>query len=95
LAKNILIALLAVIVAVFITLIVSERLQWIPQNNLGRETPEVVLAKAIEMHRPEVLKIGDQELLHIPTSKMSGKNWSVNNAFYILENGTLKKVDLK
>lgn len=87
--------LLMIIVAVFVTLVICGRFKWVSQEDLASGNPEVILEKAIKMHRPNVMKVGDQELMYIPTAQLSGKNWSVNYAFYIFEAGALKKLDLK
>jgi hypothetical protein len=52
-----------------------------------------ILERAIEMHRPDVLQMGEQQILHVPTSKLSGSSYSVNHEFYIYENGSLKHID--
>ena len=93
--KNAMIAIMAVFIAVILTLLFSGRLRWISEEDLTRGNPETILQKAIEMHKPDVLKIGDQDILHVPTSKLSGKNWSVSHEFYIYESGSLKHIDFK
>ena len=85
--KNFLIFVLVLIITCFITLVVSGRLQWVSQEDMINGAPEVVLEKALEIHRPYVLKVGDQEILCLPHAEMSGKNWHVTHRLYLLENG--------
>ncbi|MHC4741275.1 MAG: hypothetical protein ACYS8Z_05160 [Planctomycetota bacterium] len=91
--KNILITACLLLIAVFVTLLVSGRLRWVSHDDLAGESPHRLLEKAIELHRPDVLKIGDEELLYITISKLSGKNYSITHEFFTFENGTLKRVD--
>lgn len=91
--KNVFIVLLVLIIVVFVTLVFSGRLAWVSEDDLAMGNPEDILERAIEMHRPDVLKMGDQELLHVPTSRLSGRNWSVSHKFYVFEDGALKHVD--
>ncbi|MBN1974898.1 MAG: hypothetical protein JW787_14755 [Sedimentisphaerales bacterium] len=90
--RNTVITILVVFAAVIITLLFSGRLKWMTNEDLISRNPETILQKAIEMHKPEILKIGDQDILHVPIGKLSGKSWAVNHEFYIYENGSLKKI---
>jgi hypothetical protein len=93
--KNVLLGVYTLLLVLTLIALASDRLAWVSagEHNNGEHTQ--VLQKAIEMHKPEVLKMGEIEILHIPTSKMSGRNWSVNHAFYMYEDGTLKRIDFK
>ena len=91
--KNVIIVLLALIVCVFVTLVFSGRLEWVCGVDVLRGSPEDILERGIEMHRPEVLQMGDQVLLHVPTGSLSGRNWRVGHEFYVFEDGALKHVD--
>ena len=50
------------------------------------------LERAIEMHRPQILKVGDTELLCVPNTRMQGRNWHVDYKFYRYEDGVLRNV---
>lgn len=92
--KNVLIGVYTLLFVLTIAAFATNRLAWLPPEQRNNSNPEEILHKAIEMHKPEVLKMGDINILHVPTSKMSGRNWSVNHAFYVYEEGQLKRIDL-
>jgi len=92
--RNFLIFVLLLIITCIITLLFCGKLRWISQEDIARGTPEVVLEKAIEMHRPYVLKLGDKEFLCIPKANMSGKNWTVSHRLYLFEEGAMKPLNL-
>lgn len=91
-AKNIFLGIYTLIFGLALIALASGRLAWVSTEELRNNSPEEILQKAIEMHKPEVLEMGKVEILHVPTSKISGRNWSVNHAFYIFEDGTLKRI---
>lgn len=74
-------------------MVFSGRLEWVCGADVLRGSPEDILERGIEMHRPEVLVMGDQELLHVPVGNLSGRNWKVRHEFYVFEDGALKLVD--
>jgi hypothetical protein len=93
-AKNIVLMIYTLVVLVGLVLLVSGKLRWASEEEAD-EMPERVamLGQAIEMHRPQVLEVGDQQILHVPTSKLVGSHWSVSHEFYIYADGTLKRID--
>ena len=91
--KNIILAFYTILLIVAVTVYASGRLAWVPEDERFI-SDEDRLKKAIEMHKPEILQMGDVPILHVPTSKMTGQNWSVNHAFYVYEEGVLKRIDL-
>ncbi len=93
--KNVVIVLLLAAVCVFVTLLVSGRLEWVSEEELAARTPEAVLAEAIEMLRPQVISLDGQELLCAPKAELSGKNWRVHHLLYIYEDGELKPLHLR
>jgi len=62
------------------------------ETNKPREAPTITLERAIEMHKPQILKIGDAELLCVPNTRMQGYNWQVEYKFYVYEDGVLRSV---
>lgn len=94
-AKNAVLGVYTIIIFVLVVLIAAGKLRWEPEAEADADMEDrmAVLERAIEMHRPEVLQMGDQEILHVPTSKLSGNSWSVNHEFYTYEDGSLKHID--
>ena len=92
--KNVLLGLYTLILALTIVALATDRLAWVSVEERNSGNTEEILKKAIEMHKPEVLEMGDIKILHVPTSKMSGRNWSVNHAFFIYDEGKLQRTRL-
>ena len=85
--KNILIGVYTLLLVLVIIAIATDRLVWVSEDI-------DTLQKAIEMHKPEVLKMDGNEILYVPTSSMRGSSWKVDNKFYIYDEGELKRIDL-
>ena len=85
--KNVLLGVYTLLLVLSIVALATDRLVWVSEDehNLHIGEPIDTLQKAIEMHKPEVLKMGDAEILHVPTSSMRGHSWSIDNKFYIYD----------
>lgn len=91
--KNFIIGAYTLLLVLAVIALASGRMAMMSVEDREIEKSTEILQQAIEMHKPEILRMGEREILHIPTSKISGKNWSVNHAFYIYKDGTLKRID--
>ena len=90
--KNVALGCYTLLLVAMLVAFASGRLVWLSDAEQKYGQAEDVLQKAIEMHKPEVLQMAEIQILHVPTSKMTGRNWSVNHEFYIYDEGTLKRV---
>ncbi len=89
--KNLILGAYTLLLVLAFIAFATHRLTWADAHD---ERAVETLERAIEMHRPEVLDMGDMKILHIPTSKMKGTSYSVSHKFFINDNGVLKPVDL-
>jgi hypothetical protein len=78
--------------AVLITLIVSGSLIWKPEEYKMAKHQEA-LERAINMHQPQILEIGDKELLCLPVTHQRGNSISVDYKFFVYEEGKLKQLN--
>lgn len=90
--KNVLLAIFGAALLVVATLVVSKRLVWRERPGKWTETNDAV-EKLMRIHEPTILKMGDKELLHIPTSHFTNTNINVSHEFYVLENGKLQRLE--
>ena len=93
--KNILLGVYTLLLVLSLIALATDRLAWVSEGEDNNGERIELLGKAIEMHRPEVLEMGEIQILHVPISKLSGRHYSVNHEFYIYEDGTLKSIDFK
>ena len=92
--KNVFLGIYTLLLVIMILAFVTNRLAWVCPDERSTNEPMEILQQAIDMHKPEVLKVGETEILYVPTSKLRGKNWSVKPTFYTYEEGKLKRIDL-
>lgn len=87
--KNFVAGFLIGALIVLVVLIAMGKLVW---NDSLNSDP---LEKAIEMHTPKVIEIGNTELLWLPNTQQLGNKISIDYKFYVYENGQLKEAKLK
>jgi hypothetical protein len=77
---------------VLTTLMFSKKLVWNEKPGKWVESNEA-LDKMMRIHEPTILKMGDKELLHIPTSHFTDNSINISHEFYMLENGKLQRLE--